>query len=39
MVQGLGFEVLVANPRQLKLIYGATKKNDRVDAERLARLG
>jgi transposase len=32
-------EVLVANARQLRLIYGRERKNDRVDAETLARLG
>jgi transposase len=35
----LGHQVLVANPRKVALIYGAERKNDRVDAERLARLG
>lgn len=35
----LGFEVLVANPRRLPEIYGQTRKNDPLDAERLARLG
>jgi len=35
----LGHEVLVANARQLRLIYGRDRKNDRVDAETLARLG
>jgi len=34
----LGHLVYVANPRQLKLIYGSTDKDDRLDAERLARL-
>jgi transposase len=31
--------VLVANARQLRLIYGSDRKSDRVDAETLARLG
>ena len=31
--------VLVANPRKLKLIYGDNDKDDRLDAERLARVG
>lgn len=35
----LGHEVVVANARQLALIYRDRKKNDRMDAERLARLG
>lgn len=34
----LGLRVYVANPRQLKLIYGSTDKDDRLDARRLARL-
>jgi transposase len=35
----LGHEVLVANARQLRLIYASERKSDRVDAETLARLG
>jgi transposase len=35
----LGYEVLVANARQLRLIYTNHRKSDRVDAEALARLG
>ena len=35
----LGHEVLVANPRRLKLIYGEHDKTDRLDAEHLARVG
>jgi transposase len=35
----LGHEVLVANARQLQLIYASDRKSDRVDAETLARLG
>jgi transposase len=34
----LGHEVLVANPRQLRLLYASDRKNDRVDAESLARV-
>lgn len=34
-----GHEVLVANARQLRLIYASHRKSDRVDAEALARLG
>ena len=33
-----GHTVLVANPRQLRLIYGGDNKHDRLDAEKLARL-
>lgn len=35
----LGHEVIVANPRKVGLITGARRKNDRIDAEKLARLG
>jgi len=35
----LGHEVLVANPRRLKLIWGEPDKTDRLDAEHLARPG
>ena len=35
----LGHEVLVANARQLRLIYASHRKSDRVEAEALARLG
>lgn len=35
----LGYAVLVANARQLRLIYASHRKSDRVDAEALARLG
>jgi len=34
-----GFEVIVANPRRTRLIAESDKKNDRFDAEQLARLG
>jgi transposase len=33
-----GHDVLVANARELRLIYGATNKTDQVDAVKLARL-
>src|SRR5690625_4396682 len=33
-----GHEVIVANARKVRLIYGSTRKNDRLDAEKLARL-
>lgn len=35
----LGHEVVVANPAQVRLIYGRSSKTDRLDAEVLARLG
>ena len=34
----LGHEVLVANARQVRLIYAGRRKNDKLDAEALARL-
>jgi transposase len=39
LLEQLGHEVLVANARQVRLIYGSDRKSDRVDAETLARLG
>ena len=33
-----GHAVIVANARKVRLIYGSTRKNDRLDAEKLARL-
>ncbi|HEV3409763.1 MAG TPA: IS110 family transposase [Chthoniobacterales bacterium] len=38
LLSALGHEVIVANPRKLRLIYENQHKNDRVDAEYLARL-
>jgi len=38
LLERLGHEVLVANARKLRLIYGEGKKNDKLDAENLARL-
>jgi transposase len=38
LVGELGHEVIVANPRQVRLIYGSDRKTDRLDAEALARL-
>jgi transposase len=35
----MGHEVIVANPRKVKLISQGAKKNDRMDAQQLARLG
>lgn len=37
-LKGLGPEVIVAHPRQLKRISNSSRKDDRVDAEMLARL-
>lgn len=37
-IRTMGFEVIVAHARDLALIYGANRKNDRIDAEKLARL-
>ena len=36
--EGCGHEVLVANPRKLRMIYENDSKSDRVDAEWLARV-
>jgi transposase len=38
LLKSLGHEVYVANPRQLKLISQSSRKDDRVDAQTLARL-
>jgi transposase len=38
LLEHFGHEVIVANPRQVKLITENSRKNDRVDAETLARL-
>lgn len=38
LLQELGLEVIVANPRQVRLITRNDRKSDRVDAELLARL-
>lgn len=35
---GLGYDVTVANPRQVKLISKGPRKNDKLDAQNLARL-
>jgi transposase len=37
-LKALGHEVIVANPRKVRLITQSVKKNDRIDAEQLARL-
>lgn len=39
LLQELDHEVIVANPRRVRLIAKADRKTDRVDAETLARLG
>jgi transposase len=38
LLTGLGHEVIVANARQLKLISESSRKDDRLDAQMLARL-
>src|SRR3712207_179048 len=38
LLEECGHEVLVANPRKMRLIYESDRKCDRVDAESLARL-
>jgi transposase len=39
LLTDLGHEVIVANPRRVRLIADGTQKTDRSDAETLARLG
>ena len=39
LLKDCGHEVVLANPRKLRLIYENDRKCDRVDAEYLARLG
>ena len=38
-LEELGHEVIVANPRRLRFIWGECNKTDRQDAEQLARVG
>ena len=38
LIKSLGHEVIVANARKISLIYGSKRKNDQIDAEKLARL-
>ena len=38
LLSGLGHEVIVANARQVRLISQSSRKDDRVDAQTLARL-
>ena len=37
-IASLGHEVIVANPHKVKLITQSVRKNDRIDAQQLARL-
>lgn len=39
LLKEIGHEVLVANPRKLRLIYQNDSKTDKVDAQYLARVG
>ena len=39
VVAACGHEVIVANPRRVRLLSAAVRKNDRIDAVTLARLG
>jgi transposase len=38
LLKEYGHEVLVANPRKTRLIYGDKRKTDKLDAQKLARL-
>ena len=38
LLGGLGYEVIVANARQVKLISQSSRKDDRLDAQMLGRL-
>jgi len=38
LLEEMGLDVLVGQPRKMPQIYKSVKKNDRVDAEKLARL-
>lgn len=38
LLETLGHEVIVANPNTVALIYGGHRKNDALDAQKLARL-
>jgi transposase len=38
LLEECGHEVLIANPRKTRLIYGERRKTDKLDAEKLARL-
>lgn len=39
LLEELSYQVIVANPRKVRLIYESDRKNDRLDARMLARLG
>ena len=39
LLQAQGHDMVVANPRKVRLIYESDRKNDRLDARMLARLG
>lgn len=38
LLESLGHEVLVANARKVRLVYGGDRKSDKLDAQKLARL-
>ena len=38
LLEDCGHEVLIANPRKMRLIYGEARKTDKIDAQKLARL-
>ena len=38
LLESFGHEVLVANARKVRLIYGGDRKSDKLDAQKLARL-
>jgi transposase len=38
LLEGCGHEVIVANARAIRLVYGNKRKHDQLDAENLARL-
>ncbi len=38
LLEDCGHEVLIANPRKTRLIYGEKRKTDKLDAQKLARL-
>jgi transposase len=39
LLKGCGHEILIANSRKMRLIYGDKRKTDKLDAQKLARLG
>jgi transposase len=39
LLERLGHRVIVANARKVRLIYQSDRKNDRLDAQMLAKLG